>query len=347
MIQQDLQWMIDRWTLLQHYGADPEFARDIELLYQEHCEGHEDEVAGVGSRSDLCELYQKGSGATSAMALWARGYSSAVSGLAGKYGLDRVWCLSTPLVCFHSGIGLFHDPSEYREFREIKMLLFSERLTRHSVGRQRSAKAAPSTELVPRWGEGPIFMWCRWVAWFRLGLIPHREFSARDFGAIHPWPIPPNPSDYYTFLVSIFGSHVAQLMCKEDHSMTIQISDEWYPGLESAAASKQRILAEADRQVTAAQDRILSHATDRGFMFPTRRELERDLMWLFWKLRHGLSYGRIVQRTAIEHPDWLRKGRKDRRVLVRDSSDDTRLVQKAILRVAEYLHIDRSGWENE
>ncbi len=125
----------------------------------------------------------------------------------------------------------------------------------------------------------------------------------------------------------------------------IQIEDVWDPRTEPIAEARGRLLVEATQQIDAELQRIAADATERGYVFADRAETERDLTWLFWKTRHGLSYGRIVQRSRLERPEWLRKGRK--RSDESGSMRDAERVKKAVVRMATRVGIDRTGWEKQ
>jgi hypothetical protein len=136
------------------------------------------------------------------------------------------------------------------------------------------------------------------------------------------------------------------------------IEDTWDPRQEPMAAARKRLLLEAERQLEAELERIAIDAVGRGYAFPDRDDAGRDLVWLFWKARDRLSYGQIAQRSRLEHPNWLQKGRKGRDDAdprqdtepvnsAGDDSDpqqDRQLVKKAVLRMAARLGIDRTGW---
>jgi hypothetical protein len=125
----------------------------------------------------------------------------------------------------------------------------------------------------------------------------------------------------------------------------VQIEVEWDPRSETKAEAKKRLLSEAGRRIDAELERIAVAAEGSGYRFPDRDNAGRDLTWLFWKVRHKLSYGRIVKRSRRGHPEWLRKGRKAIKGVPAAESPDNELVKRAVVRMADAVGIDRTGWK--
>lgn len=86
--------------------------------------------------------------------------------------------------------------------------------------------------------------------------------------------------------------------------VSIVITTDWYPDHESRRAAEDRLLRLARRRIGAELDRIEAHAADLGYRFPdTRRSLDRDIRWLVWRVRDGLTFAEIANRAAGDAPD--------------------------------------------
>lgn len=120
--------------------------------------------------------------------------------------------------------------------------------------------------------------------------------------------------------------------------VTIAFSNRWDPRSESRAAARRGIvdllMAELDAKLAA----IEATARAAGYDDREGEEIERDVTWLFMKVRHRLTYGEIVQWTNLKHPDWFgRRGRKDRSGY---GDPDARRIMVAVTRMCARLGVD-------
>lgn len=105
--------------------------------------------------------------------------------------------------------------------------------------------------------------------------------------------------------------------------------EEWAPMSETRRAARERLERIARDHIRAGLDQIEAELADAGIV--QRRavqNLERDLGWLYRKLRFRESFERIYD--AYEPPP--------------DGGVET--VRKAVLRVAARLKVDHHGWES-
>jgi hypothetical protein len=219
----------------------------------------------------------------------------------------------------------------------------AERFGLHRLGKPRPTSGG---NFQPNRGERLLHAWCSRRARARKA---GRDWPAARFsGGVVPGGVRPQLGEVVSseeLPISTLG--LAIIDAERRSLVRVGIEDEWDPRSETKANAKKRLLAEAAGQIDVALERIAVDAERSGYRFPDQDNAERDLTWLFWKVRLGLSYGRIVQRSRREHPTWLRKGRKAIKDGGAAADQDTDLVKRAVIRMADAVGIDRTRWETK
>jgi hypothetical protein len=104
--------------------------------------------------------------------------------------------------------------------------------------------------------------------------------------------------------------------------------EEWALTRESRQDVRKRLERIARDHIHNALDKIEAGLTETGHVQPRRTSnLDRDVRWLYQKLRHRESYQEIFNACA------------------RPPAGGVETVRKAVLRVAARLEVDASGWE--
>lgn len=104
--------------------------------------------------------------------------------------------------------------------------------------------------------------------------------------------------------------------------------EEWSPMLETRGDAAARLRARALRHITESLRRIERESADRGLVHPRpTANLDRDVGWLFAKMRRGRPIAEIYQ--DIQPPP--------------DFGEET--VRTAIRRLARVIGVSTSGWE--
>ena len=105
--------------------------------------------------------------------------------------------------------------------------------------------------------------------------------------------------------------------------------EEWYPESETRLAARARLEAIARAHIQAALDQIEVELPAAHIVRPRRvANLDRDVGWLFRKLRFRESYD-VIFHACDPAP-----------------GGGVETVRKAIIRVADRLGVDPSGWES-
>ena len=172
---------------------------------------------------------------------------------------------------------------------------------------------------IGRWGrlELPAGHW----AWTKVEAPDHAEYGLDGIRMYGEW-------------MPVAGVEVAP-----GPLVRVAFEAQWDPRAEPIESARRRLLAEAARQIDRELALLADEAEAKGYRFRSHDEADRAIRWLFWKVRHRLSYGRIAQRWEREHPGDLRRRRRGERE--GDPGDDAELVKKAVVRMAERIGIDR------
>jgi hypothetical protein len=170
----------------------------------------------------------------------------------------------------------------------------------------------------------------KWICQKAVAQSQGRELSPRAFnGAFGYGGIEPN---------------IAETDSPPDVSFTID--EKWSPQTEPPAVVKTRLLELALDQIVTQVDHIADEASARGYSFNASKKACRDVTWLFWKLRFGMGYTKIQQRWngATSSPELIAN---DPLVGINDLTQVcATTVAKAIVKRADALSIDRTGWSN-
>lgn len=155
----------------------------------------------------------------------------------------------------------------------------------------------------PSLGVGLIHEWCRFRQW---QAARGREWGPEDFSTGHGfggWE--PDIGELVrreTWLVEGPDGRVA--IVDEDRRPTIHVSfdDVWDPRRERLRDARRRLVRRATQAIKAELDRLAAEAEAKGYRFlDTAPNLQRDLDWLFWRVRAGLTYGQILERESELH----------------------------------------------
>ena len=256
----------------------------------------------------------------------------------------------------------WHDPSRGEPARD-----YIEDLKRvaHEIGLDRLKPGATTLWPYPsdvarrvQWSTGELLLhrWCMMAEWARsIG----RGSTGADL--ISGVGVHGDPSDDVGPIVSReVGTFRAvdgepQVLIVDERRepiISVQLTDRWEFRAESRQTARQRILGRLSALVDRELEEIERQARQRGYDHAKEQEAERDLTWLFRKLRHHEKYWNIVLWTRRHHKEWLEDRRHkpiegiegvppDASVAARL---DTRLVEAAVKRMAAHLGIDHSGW---
>jgi hypothetical protein len=106
--------------------------------------------------------------------------------------------------------------------------------------------------------------------------------------------------------------------------------EEWLPMTESRVSARKRLVARATREIDRALDAIHRESEMKELLaFPRHaRNLERDVDWLYEKMRFSRSYQAIYNR------------------LTPPPRGEVETVRKAVERMAKRLGVDTTGWES-
>lgn len=79
----------------------------------------------------------------------------------------------------------------------------------------------------------------------------------------------------------------------------VAFTDRWHPGHEARGVASKRILGRARAAIRAELDRLEVEAAAAGYRRADSTTNEaRDLQWLFWKLRYGLTWPQLFDRVS-------------------------------------------------
>jgi hypothetical protein len=172
--------------------------------------------------------------------------------------------------------------------------------TANGFGLQRLGRPRPSThgEFRPSSGELLIHAWC--------------ANRAREHLAGRVW-----PPERFSLGVEAGGARpeVGEVVCRDEIPISgpsgervvlideqrrplvrIHLEDQWDLRSEPKAAAKERLLAEARRQIDAELERIAVDAEGRGYRFSdTTPKALQHLRWLFEHVALKKSYGQIAE----------------------------------------------------
>jgi hypothetical protein len=106
-------------------------------------------------------------------------------------------------------------------------------------------------------------------------------------------------------------------------------SEEWSPTREPRSEARKRLEARARRAIQRALDDIERETAERDLLSHPRHihHLERDVAWLYTKLRFGTSYQDIYNN-------------------LKPPPEGVETVRKAVERVAKRLGVETGGWES-
>ncbi len=106
------------------------------------------------------------------------------------------------------------------------------------------------------------------------------------------------------------------------HHASLQLDLEWDPVNESLADAQSRVKNAATGKINALLREIANQVEHEGLTFGERAPRDRDIKWLFRKMALKESYQQIAE----------------------DESEDREMIQKAVIRAADRLGVDRAGW---
>ncbi len=99
----------------------------------------------------------------------------------------------------------------------------------------------------------------------------------------------------------VFDRHGSQVAVYEVWRPIVRVAftDRWHPGHEARGVASKRILGRARAAIRAELDRLEVEAAAAGYRRADSTTNEaRDLQWLFWKLRYGLTWPQLFDRAS-------------------------------------------------
>lgn len=155
----------------------------------------------------------------------------------------------------------------------------------------------------PSLGVGLIHEWCRFRQW---EAVRGRELGPKEFRTGHGfggWE--PDIGELVrreTWLVPGPDGPVAIVDEHRRPIVHVSFDDVWDPRRERLRDARLRLFRRARQAIEAELGRLAAEAEAKGYRFrDTAPKLQRDLDWLFWRVRVGLTYRQIVEREVELH----------------------------------------------
>ena len=112
----------------------------------------------------------------------------------------------------------------------------------------------------------------------------------------------------------------------------VDTSSDWDPDTETQAEAERRMVNAASRSIHEGLSRVATAAEDDGYIFQRPANADRDVLLVFWRLRHRFSYQQIATKWNVSYPD------------SRPMSQGA--VIGATTRMADRIAVDRVCWKS-